>query len=140
MKPSKKLYDFLLSRGYTEAYTSKNPKEIWFWKSSKFSLCEKNLNKMGMTAWVILTTWVDLHGLSNLTTWVVGFFLKINKNIFNLRKKIPIFFIPQRSLICHKPNLFRRCCDFLIGQTTTLDLHWKVSHYLSMTYLTKIKL
>ena len=39
-------------------------------------------------------------------------------------------FIHQISLICHKLNLFRCKCDFLVGQTTTLDLQWRASHYL----------
>ena len=39
-------------------------------------------------------------------------------------------FIPQISLICYKSNIFRRTYDFLVGQTTTLDLQWRASHKL----------
>ena len=41
--------------------------------------------------------------------------------------------------MCNKSNLFRRTCDFLIGQTTTLDFQWKASHYLKRLLWPNIK-
>ena len=47
---------------------------------------------------------------------------------FKFKTKL-IHLIPKHSLICHKQNFFRCSCDFLVGQTTTLDLQWRVIHY-----------
>ena len=43
-------------------------------------------------------------------------------------------FIPQISLICHKPYIFRCTCDFLVGRTTTIDLQWRASYYLKRLF------
>ena len=48
-------------------------------------------------------------------------------------------FIPQRSLICHKPNLFKCACDFLVGKIETLGLQWRASHYINGILLPNTK-
>ena len=44
------------------------------------------------------------------------------------------------SLTCHKANLFRCTCDFLVGQTIILYLRWKASHYLKRLLWSNIKI
>ena len=83
-----------------------------------------------------MTTWTNLDHLSGMTTWAgltawaIPASLKNHfKNILSLKMILKIF-IPQRSLLCPKPNLFRHICYFLVGQITTFDLQWWASHYL----------
>ena len=71
--------------------------------------------------------------LSNL-----ALFQKLILNHFKFKTKL-IPFIPQMSLTCHKPNLFRYTCDFLVGRTTTLNLQWRASHYLKRFIWSNIK-
>ena len=68
-----------------------------------------------------------LSALSHLSG--LSLFQKSILNHLKFKTK-PILLIPQQSLIFQKPNLFRCIYDFLVGWTTTLDLQWRVSHYL----------
>ena len=41
--------------------------------------------------------------------------------------------------MCHKSNIFRPIYDFLVGQTITLDLHWRTRQYLKRLLWTNIR-
>ena len=118
-------------------------REVFIGKSSKgFSfervlnqICVKNLDRIYMTAqanspttwstsgaWVVRTTWVVLSAWASHTAWVALPFSKSPiLNHFKFKTKL-ILFIPQRSLNCHKLNLFKHTNDFSDGRTTTFDL------------------
>ena len=132
-------------------YYKQKPKEFWFWKSSKSICIKKILDKICMTAWASSpTAWASralkrfgclsgpecLSALSRLSSLTL--FQKSILNHLKFKTK-PILLIAQQSLICHKPNLFRRTYDFLVWWTITLDLQWRVSHYLKRLLLPNIK-
>ena len=48
-------------------------------------------------------------------------------NLFKFKTK-SILSIPHKSLTCHKPNLFRRSCDYIIRWRITFDLQWRASY------------
>ena len=120
------------------------------WNSQKYL---PNLNRKIVSALGTLN-----HHLSTLGTWTMlsnwailaleccfplkhPLFLSIFiKNQFSLIKKVLFLFIPLGSLICYKPNIFRHTYDFPIGRTTTLDLQWRVSHYLKRLLRLNIKM
>ena len=123
-----------------EALIGKSHKDFSILSFQIWVLSEIHLKYVFKLSRTIMIVWASLDCLSALFERFLPLeqvdhlsnpcFLKNHfKNIL-IPKMILNLFIPQRSLICPKPNLFRHICYFLVGQITTFDLQWRASHYL----------
>ena len=103
----------------------------------QLELAHPSLERLGrLRGMACLSGTECLSALSRLSSLTL--FQKSILNHLKFKTK-PILLIAQQSLICHKPNLFRRTYDFLVWWTITLDLQWRVSHYLKRLLLPNIK-
>ena len=98
----------------------------------KIHECSSTLNHCLSTlgTWAVLSTWAILTLKLYISLERPLFLLAFTKKKTFCWFKILFLFIPLKSLTCHKSNLFKRTYDFLVEWTTTLDLQWRVSHYL----------